>query len=49
MTAVRPKQLVPIVNHRNGSTNFRQVVHSYGSYLGSLMHMKQRGIPFLRK
>jgi hypothetical protein len=48
MSVVRPKSMSPVVrlNH-NKSNKFRENIHSYGSYFGSLAHMKQRGFNFL--
>jgi hypothetical protein len=47
MSVVRPQNLFPVVrlNHK-GSNKFRENIHSYGSYFGSLTHMKQRGFNF---
>ena len=47
MSVIRPKNLFPVVrlNHK-GSKKFKENIHSYGSYFGSLMHMKQRGFNF---
>lgn len=47
MSVVRPRNLMPVVRlSHNKSNKFRENIHSYGAYFGSLMHMKQRGFEF---
>jgi hypothetical protein len=50
MKSVRPRQLIPIVNHNEDrqSDKFREKIGSYESYMVGLSFLKQRGLEWFK-